>query len=80
MKLRIALLAATVIAAPVAAYAQAIDGPYISGGLGTTFSSQEKVSFPGVGSLSTSSNFGWAGEGSIGYGLGGGPRVEIEGN
>jgi len=79
MKLRIALLTATVLAAPFAARAQAVDGPYVSGGLGTTYESQEKVYVPTVGTLNTNSNWGWAGQASVGYGIGGGLRAELEG-
>ena len=80
MKLRIALLAATVIAAPLAARAQVVDGPYVSVGGGTTYESHEKVTVPTYGVFDTNSNWGWTGQGSVGYGMGNGFRAEIEGN
>jgi outer membrane protein OmpA-like peptidoglycan-associated protein len=95
MKLRSALLAATVLAAaPIAAKAQAVSGLYIGAGAGVNFLQREPISsttFPGVlptnlaSSLSNSpqsvrSQVGFAGVLSVGYGLGNGLRFEIEGD
>ena len=93
MKLRSALLAATVLAAaPVAAQAQAVSGIYIGAGAGVNFMSNQTVdrtSFTqGVtgavtnnlqGSRSAEMGTGYVGVASIGYGLGNGLRLELEG-
>ena len=94
MKLRSALLAATVLAAPVAAHAEVINGLYIGAGAGANFLQDERVSsigFPQLGipptALNRSGNgrarvthdVGFVGLGSVGYGLGNGLRVEVEG-
>jgi len=91
MKLRSALLAATVLAMPFAASAQPVTGLYVGAGAGLNITTQEKVknlSFPTLaplgGGLSTSGNFngstGFAGVVSVGWGFGNGLRAEIEGN
>jgi outer membrane protein OmpA-like peptidoglycan-associated protein len=92
MKLRSALLAATVLAAPVAAKAQAVSGLYIGAGAGANFMQDESLSrtsypFRGsapLGSLTGSGNIhldtGFVGVVSVGYGLGNGLRFELEGN
>ncbi len=83
MKLRNALLAAAVavapLAAPLAANAQVVDGPYVSAGLGTSYEQSETAK--GFGSSSTANlNWGWAGNAAVGYGYGNGFRAEVEGN
>ena len=95
MKLRSALLAATVLAAPIAAKAEAISGLYIGAGAGANFLQDEKVQsvgFPQAGIPQTNLNVrgsngtkirtdtGFVGLFSIGYGLGNGLRLEVEGN
>jgi outer membrane protein OmpA-like peptidoglycan-associated protein len=94
MKLRSALLAATVLAAaPIAAKAQAISGLYIGAGAGVNFMQQETVKsagFPQRGATPTSaigtlpghlnSDPGIATVLSVGYGLGNGLRLELEGS
>ncbi len=95
MKLRSALLAATVLAAaPVAAQAQAISGLYIGAGAGADFMQNQTITrttFPQTGGVvptagtnltgrrSVQMGAGFAGEVSVGYGLGNGLRVELEG-
>jgi outer membrane protein OmpA-like peptidoglycan-associated protein len=86
MKLRIALLAATVLAAPFAVHAQPVSGLYIAGGAGANLLQDTDVKHisptnkPGIGH---GSNFrydvGPVVVGSIGYGLGNGLRFELEG-
>jgi hypothetical protein len=52
MKLRSALLAATILAAPIAAKAEAISGLYIGAGAGANFLQNENVKavgFPNAG-------------------------------
>ncbi len=94
MKLRSALLAATVLAAPIAAKAEAISGLYIGAGAGANFLQDEtikSVGFPNAGipqtnlrtgGLNNKARFstGFAGVVSVGYGLGNGLRLEVEGN
>ncbi len=83
MKLRNALLAATMLAAPVAAFAQPVDGLYIGAGAGGNILQTEAVHRGPV-------NFGHGSDyrfdvgpvviGSIGYGLAGtGLRFELQG-
>ncbi len=95
MKLRSALLAATVLAAPVAAKAEAIDGLYIGAGAGANFLQNQTIT--GVGYPQANSRFipnlrgfgnnvtaktdtGFIGVASVGYGLGNGLRLELEGS
>ena len=107
MRLRSALLVATVLATPLAVQAQPVDGLYVGAGAGFNYKQQQSVtSFQGVaGPLAgvnlglfnptTANNFfgtggntglnlnynpGWVALASIGYGLGNGLRVELEGN
>ena len=91
MQLRSALLAATVLAMPIAASAQPVTGLYVGLGAGVNIESQEKVknlAFPTLNplgsGLSTSGNVGgstgFAGVLSLGWGFGNGLRAEIEGN
>ncbi len=92
MRLRSALMAATVLAIPVAVQAQPIEGLYVGAGAGVNF--KQDQNFTGlnanVGPLAPYSSSGsglkltydtgWVGVASIGYGLGNGLRIEAEGN
>jgi OmpA-OmpF porin, OOP family len=87
MKLRNALLAATVMCAPAAAMAQPVTGPYI--GLGLGFDYQQDVKLKSVTAAGMTGNIpgaefesrgGIVGLGSVGFGYGNGLRAEIEGN
>ena len=91
MQLRSALLAATILATPIAASAQPVTGLYIGGGVGVNFTQKENVSGASVGLaaligafLSTNGNIngstGFAGLVNVGWGFGNGLRAEIEGN
>ena len=81
MKLRNALLAATVMATPVAAMAQPVTGPYVSLGAGFNYMMENKVSVPGVKGKQTLKDVGGpVGVVAAGLGLGNGLRVEIEGD
>jgi OOP family OmpA-OmpF porin len=93
MKLRNALLAATLLAAPIAAKAEAVNGLYIGAGLGANFlqdSHANGISFPQAQNLVVSPGVyggnrigfdtGFVGLASIGYGFGNGFRAEIEGD
>ena len=63
------------------AMAQPVAGPYVSLGGGANFIQDERIRenpfFPGS---KLGFDTGWAGVGAVGYGLGNGFRVEIEGN
>jgi outer membrane protein OmpA-like peptidoglycan-associated protein/outer membrane protein W len=89
MKLRTALLAATVLAAPAAAIAQPVSGPYVSlGAGGNIFENQNIKSFdvPALGAASPSvgghisTDADIIGTGAVGYGLGNGLRIELNGD
>ncbi|HUA76632.1 MAG TPA: OmpA family protein [Acetobacteraceae bacterium] len=83
MKLRTALLAATVMAAPVIAQAQPVTGLYVGGGLGYNILSNEKIDAnSSLGTAQTHAKFngGFVGLGSVGWGFGNGLRVEVEGD
>jgi OOP family OmpA-OmpF porin len=82
MKLRIALLAATALALPVAVKAQPVSGLYVGAGAGYNILQDETVkSIPNVtGGGHLKFNGGFVGVGSVGYGFGNGFRVEIEGD
>ena len=92
MKLRSALLAATMLAIPFAANAQPVTGLYIGAGVGVNLTQQEQVKnlsfpnlFPNGSGVSTSGDLkggsaGFVGLASIGWGFGNGLRAEIEGN
>ncbi len=83
MKLRNALLAATMLAAPVAAFAQPVDGLYIGAGAGGNILQTEAV-HRGPGNFGHGSDYrfdvGPVVIGSVGYGLAGtGLRFELQG-
>ncbi len=91
MKLRNALLTATMFAAPAAAFAQPVTGPYISLGAGGTYTQDQNltvVNVPALGAYSYgTANNGHIrvdgnviGSGAIGYGLGNGLRIELQGD
>ncbi len=90
MKFRIALLAATVLAAPLlsphSARAQPVNGLYVSGGFG--YNKEEKLKAKNFidgstevpGFAKTSVRGGYTGQASVGYGFNNGFRVELEGD
>jgi len=85
MNFRKILAAATLLALPVAANAQAIDGLYIGGGAGVNFlqSEQATASINGAGGSVSRSLQTAAGPAlvlNLGYGFGNGLRAEVEGN
>ena len=83
MRLRSALLAATVLAVPVAAKAQPVSGLYVGAGAGMNVLDEEYLRHsPALGTTGRNLSFhpGFVGEGSVGYGLGNGLRLEIEGD
>jgi outer membrane protein OmpA-like peptidoglycan-associated protein len=86
MKIRTALLAATVLSLPVAVTAQPINGPYVSAGAGINIMQDmtaNKLTVGGAtlsGNQSVGTNLGFAGVAALGYGLGNGFRMEVEGD
>jgi outer membrane protein OmpA-like peptidoglycan-associated protein len=85
MKLRSALLAATVMGAPIAAMAQPVTGLYVGAGAGFNYQTETKVKALSFGTFSAGggkleSSGGFVGVGSVGYGLGNGLRFEVEGD
>ena len=83
MKLRSALLAATVMGAPIAAMAQPVTGLYVGAGAGYNYQTDTDVTALSFGTTQATrgtlqSNGGWVGVGSVGFGLGNGLRIEGE--
>ena len=82
MKLRSALVAAGLLALPAVAVAQPVDGLYVGAGAGYNWAQDLNIkSFDGTNPGShLTTNGGALGLASVGYGLGNGFRVEIEGD
>ncbi len=96
MRLRTALFATTIMAAPAAALAQPVTGPYVSlGGAYDLLQTAGEHSAPsafnqgqydgiGANAGATKSRYhsdsGFGAQASVGYGFGNGLRVELEGN
>ncbi|HET6233379.1 MAG TPA: OmpA family protein [Acetobacteraceae bacterium] len=82
MQLRSALLAATVMALPLAAQAQPVTGLYVGAGVGINYLEQETIGTPHnvFGGGQFKSKIGPAAELSVGWGFGNGLRAEVEGN
>ncbi|PHK93594.1 hypothetical protein CR162_17575, partial [Pseudoroseomonas rhizosphaerae] len=90
MSLKKALLAATVLALPLAAQAQPVTGVYVGAGAGYNYLQDSDISVSGAGALGTARgpsrkldgefDNGFGGVISLGYGFGNGVRVELEGN
>ena len=83
MNFRYALVAATILALPLAANAQPITGLYIGGNIGANIMPDENTTVSSAhhtASGNVTTNVGPAVDFSIGYGLGNGIRAEIEGN
>ncbi|MEO9190347.1 MAG: OmpA family protein [Acetobacteraceae bacterium] len=87
MKLRSTLLAATVLALPMAAHAQMmpnLGGFYVGGGIGANYLNQEQFQSAAGNNNSTSFNLksstGPVGLGYLGYQLGNGLSIQVEGD
>ena len=83
MTFRNALVAATMLAMPLAANAQPITGLYVGGEVGANILQKEKATLSfagGTGSSDLKTQIGPVMNLSLGYGLGNGIRAEIEGN
>jgi outer membrane protein OmpA-like peptidoglycan-associated protein len=76
--LRNALMIATIVAAPLSAMAQPINGLYVGAGLGYNHMTDWKLKNGTNGKFRTDGGF--VGLGSVGWGFGNGLRAEIEGN
>ena len=75
------LLAATILALPVVAKAQPIQGVYVGGSFGANFLEQESLrSVPPGRPNGLNYQTGYAGLGSVGYAFGNGVRLEVEGD
>src|SRR4051794_21250255 len=88
MNFRRALVAATILATPIAASAQPVTGIYLGAAAGISIPLNQDVknltvTSPGFAALSTSGEAkfgtGFTGEAAIGYGFGNGFRAELEG-
>lgn len=82
MKFRTALTLATVLATPVAAMAQPIDGLYIGAGVGGSFSQNQGIDRSHTGGIGgrIRNDFGPLGVASVGFGFGNGIRLEVQGD
>jgi OmpA-OmpF porin, OOP family len=90
MMYRTALAAATILALPLIASAQPVDGLYIGAGVGWNYLDSEQLKnistqtdrFGGVSTSNKNINFGSGivALGSVGWGFGNGLRAELEGN
>jgi outer membrane protein OmpA-like peptidoglycan-associated protein len=87
MSLKKALLAATMLALPLAAQAQPINGLYVGAGAGVNYLQESDIelsrSFGGTTASRSGTaefNYGYVGVLSLGYGFGNGVRAEIEGS
>ena len=88
MKLRTGLLAATVLALPVAVTAQPVSGPYVGLGAGINIMANNNLTSASIPVANVGRQInqnvnmrnGFVGLGSAGWGFGNGVRAEIEGN
>jgi outer membrane protein OmpA-like peptidoglycan-associated protein len=84
MRLRGTLLATTLFAMPLTAFAQPISGLYVGAGVGADLPQNVRIipqSGPGAGSRERlDEHLGFDALGSVGYALGGGFRFEVEGD
>jgi opacity protein-like surface antigen len=85
MTFRNVLMAASLLALPVAAHAQAVTGPYIDLGAGVNLMQNEHAALstgvPGAsGSTNVKTHAGAMAVVGVGYGFGNGLRAELEGN
>ncbi|MBN8899395.1 MAG: hypothetical protein BGO51_21360 [Rhodospirillales bacterium 69-11] len=82
MRYRSALLATALLATPLAAQAQPVQGLYVGAGIGLQIPQDPRVSAaPGFGGMThITEDLGFQGLGSVGWGFGNGLRLEVEGN
>ena len=79
MKLRIALLSASILAAPFVVRAQPVDGLYIGAGAGANLLQNESIHNSPIQGSNLKFDVGPVAVASIGYGLGNGLRFELQG-
>jgi len=79
-----AILSSALLALPLAAVAQPVTGPYISGGVGADLPQNTDlvpgIPVAGATRLTTKEHTGFSTIGAIGYGLGNGFRFELQGD
>ena len=82
MKFRVALLATATLTAPLAAFAQPVTGPYVSLGAGAEYLQDQKLHGESEALIGPhlKTNIGGIASAAVGYGLGNGLRVEIQGD
>src|SRR5690349_1144475 len=80
MSFRKTLLAATMLALPLAAQAQPVTGLYVAGGAGVNWHPNVTADLAPGATQRVESSLGWVAVGSIGWGFGNGLRLELEGN
>jgi OmpA-OmpF porin, OOP family len=82
MRYRSALLVTAMLATPLTAMAQPVQGLYVGAGVGLQIPQDPRISAGPVfgGQSHLNENLGFVGVGSVGYGLGNGARFEIEGD
>jgi outer membrane protein OmpA-like peptidoglycan-associated protein len=85
MRYRGAVLATALLAAPLMAAAQPVNGLYVGAGIGAVLPQNTHVtpgapSIGGASHLKLEDNLGFGGIGTIGYGLGNGFRFEVQGD
>ena len=86
MKFRVALLVASVLSAPLAALAQPVTGPYVSLGAGIDYLMDQNLRGNIKGSsfvndrTKLTTNVGGIASAAVGYGLGNGIRIELQGD
>jgi OOP family OmpA-OmpF porin len=84
MRLRATLIAATILGLPVCAWAQPIEGLYVGAGVGLNLPQNVRTNPPnaafGTSGLKLQDNVGGDITGAVGYAIGGGFRVELEGD
>jgi outer membrane protein OmpA-like peptidoglycan-associated protein len=78
MKLRSALVAATLMTLPAVAMAQPVDGLYVGAGAGYNWTQDQSIKTAPFGKLRTDG--GVLGSASVGFGFGNGFRFEIQGD
>ena len=78
MQLRNLMLAAALVAVPATLQAQTVTGLYVAAGVG--INQLLDTSINNIPGSKLTSNLGFAGLGSVGFGFGNGLRVELEGN
>jgi OmpA-OmpF porin, OOP family len=86
MRMKIALLAGSVLVLPAVAGAEPVSGLYVGAGIGANFPQNQTVKGFTAGGVTVGKgdnpkfDTGWLGVASVGWGLGNGLRLELEGD